>query len=62
MIRLGTSVIIVPHWNPLVAADIRRYEALGVGHLVMDFVRLSRNLDDMLQHMEALATQAWPRV
>jgi hypothetical protein len=52
----------VPHWNPLVAADIRRYEALGVGHLVMDFVRLSRNLDDMLQRMEALATQAWPRV
>jgi hypothetical protein len=24
--------------------------------------RLSRNLDDMLQHMEALATQVWPQV
>jgi probable F420-dependent oxidoreductase len=45
-----------------IAADIRRYEAMGVGSLVLDFVRLSRNLDDMLQHMEALATEVWPRV
>jgi probable F420-dependent oxidoreductase len=45
-----------------IAADIRRYEAMGVGYLVLDFVRLSRNRDDMLQHMEALATQVWPRV
>ena len=45
-----------------IAADIRRYEVLGVGSLVLDFVRLSRNLDDMLQHMEALATRVWPQV
>jgi probable F420-dependent oxidoreductase len=45
-----------------IAADIRRYEAMGVGYLVLDFVRLSRSLDEMLQHMEALATQVWPRV
>jgi probable F420-dependent oxidoreductase len=45
-----------------IAADIRRYEAMGVGALVLDFVRLSRNLDEMLQHMEALATQVWPQV
>jgi probable F420-dependent oxidoreductase len=45
-----------------IAADIRRYEALGVGSLVLDFARLSRNLDEMLQHLEALATQVWPRV
>lgn len=45
-----------------IAADIRRYEAMGVGSLVLDFVRLSRNLDEMLQHMEALATQVWPQV
>ena len=45
-----------------IAADIRRYEALGVGALVLDFGRLSRNLDDMLQHMEALATWVWPQV
>jgi probable F420-dependent oxidoreductase len=45
-----------------IAADIRRYEAMGVGSLVLNVERLSRNLDDMLQHMEALATQVWPRV
>ena len=45
-----------------IAADIRRYEAMGVGSLVLDLARLSRNLDDMLQHMEALATQVWPQV
>jgi hypothetical protein len=28
----------------------------------LDFVRLSRNPDEMLQHMEELATQVWPRV
>jgi probable F420-dependent oxidoreductase len=45
-----------------IAADIRRFEVMGVGSLVLDLVRLSRNLDDMLQHMEALATQVWPQV
>jgi probable F420-dependent oxidoreductase len=45
-----------------VAADIRRFEAMRVGSLVLDLARLSRNLDDMLQHMEALATQVWPQV
>ena len=45
-----------------IAADIRRYEALGVSSLVLDFARLSRDLDEMLRHMEALATQVWPRV
>ena len=29
---------------------------------VFVLARLSRNLDDMLQHMEALAIQVWPRV
>jgi probable F420-dependent oxidoreductase len=45
-----------------IAADIRRYEALGVGSLVLDLARLSRNLGDMLQHMEALAVQVWRQV
>ncbi|MBI3326607.1 MAG: TIGR03619 family F420-dependent LLM class oxidoreductase [Nitrospinae bacterium] len=45
-----------------IAADIRQYAALGVGYLVLDFARLSRNLDEMLQHMEELTTQVWPRV
>jgi probable F420-dependent oxidoreductase len=45
-----------------IAADIRRYEAMGVGYLVLDFTRLSRDLDEVLQHMEALATKVWPQV
>jgi probable F420-dependent oxidoreductase len=45
-----------------IAADIRRYEAMGVGSLVLNLEPLSRSLDDMLQHLEALATQVWPRV
>jgi alkanesulfonate monooxygenase SsuD/methylene tetrahydromethanopterin reductase-like flavin-dependent oxidoreductase (luciferase family) len=43
-----------------IAADIRRFEALGVGSLVLDLARLSRGLDEMLRHMEVLATQVWP--
>jgi probable F420-dependent oxidoreductase len=45
-----------------IALDIRQYEALGVGYLVLDLARLSRTLDDMLHHMEAMATHVWPRV
>ena len=45
-----------------IALDIRQYQALGVGYLVLDFARMSHTLDEMLQHMEALATQVWPRV
>jgi alkanesulfonate monooxygenase SsuD/methylene tetrahydromethanopterin reductase-like flavin-dependent oxidoreductase (luciferase family) len=45
-----------------IAADIRRYEEMGVGYLVMDFARLGRNLDEVLEHMEALAAQVWPQV
>ena len=45
-----------------IALDIRQYEALGVGYLVVDFARMSRTLEEMLQHMEAMASQVWPRV
>jgi probable F420-dependent oxidoreductase len=45
-----------------IAADIRQYEALGVQHLIVDFARLSQTLDEMLRHMEVMATQVWPRV
>jgi hypothetical protein len=34
---------------------------MGVGALVLDLARLSRNAGDMLQHMEALASQVWRR-
>src|SRR5437870_5246495 len=43
-----------------IALDIRQYEALGVGYLVVDFARMSRTLEEMLQHMEAMASQVWP--
>ena len=45
-----------------IALDIRQYEALGVGYLVVDFARMTHTLEEMLQHMEAMATQVWPRV
>lgn len=45
-----------------IAADIRQYEAMGVGYLILDFARSSRTLDELFQQMEALATQVWPRV
>jgi hypothetical protein len=43
-------------------ADIRQYQALGVSHLVVDIVRSSQTLDDILRHMEAFAMQVWPLV
>lgn len=45
-----------------IAADIRQYATIGVQYLVLDFARSSRSLDEMLGHMEAMATQVWPRV
>lgn len=45
-----------------VAEDIRQHEAMGVTHLVVDFLRSSRSLDDALAQLEAFATQVWPRV
>ncbi|MEE9145878.1 MAG: LLM class F420-dependent oxidoreductase [Candidatus Tectomicrobia bacterium] len=45
-----------------IAGDIRQYEALGVTHLIVDFVRSSRSLDDALRQLEAFATQVWPQV
>ncbi len=45
-----------------IAADIRQYAALGMSYLVLDFLRLSRSLEEMLQHMEAFATQVQTQV
>ncbi|ETX01052.1 MAG: hypothetical protein ETSY1_08910 [Candidatus Entotheonella factor] len=44
------------------AADIRQYEAMGVTHLIVDFLRTSNDLDTCLGKMENFATQVWPRV
>ena len=47
-----------------IASDIRRYEEMGVGHLVVDFFRARGNmgLEEGLQSMEDMASQVWPRV
>ena len=45
-----------------IAADIHAYEELGVSGLVFDLGRISRDLDDVLQHLEDLATQVMPAV
>jgi hypothetical protein len=44
------------------ASDIRQYEAMGVTHLIVDFLRSSNDLDTCLRKMEDFATQVWPRV
>ena len=45
-----------------IAADIRQYQALGVGSLVLDFLRQTEDLNLMLERMEAFAAQVWPQV
>ena len=45
-----------------IASDIRRYEELGVGHLVVDFIRTSPSLEEALRNMEDMTTQIWPHV
>ena len=45
-----------------IAADIRQYQELGVGSLVLDFLRQTEDLNLMLERMEAFATQVWPQV
>ena len=45
-----------------IASDVRQYEGMGVGHLVVDFTRVSQELEDMQRNMENFATQVWPQV
>ena len=45
-----------------IASDIRQYEEMGVGQLVVDFFRISPSFDDALHLMEDMATQVWPLV
>jgi probable F420-dependent oxidoreductase len=45
-----------------IAEDIRQYAALGVTHLVLDFTHASRTCDDVLQQMDAFATQVRTQV
>ena len=45
-----------------IAADIRQYEELGVSGLVVDLGRISRDVEDVLGHLEDLATRVMPEV
>lgn len=48
-----------------IASDIRRYEEMGVGHLVASFVpvaHLADSTEEMLSDMEEFANRVWPRV
>ena len=45
-----------------IAGDIRRYEEMGVSHMTVDFIRLSKSIDDIRRQMESLATKVWPLV
>ena len=44
------------------ASDIRAYEEMGVGSLVLDFLRQTEDLDVMLGRMERFASEVWPLV
>ena len=44
------------------ASDIRAYEDMGVGSLVLDFLRQTEDLDVMLGRMERFAKEVWPLV
>ena len=44
------------------ASDIRAYQDMGVGSLVLDFLRQTEELDVMLGRMERFAGEVWPLV
>ena len=45
-----------------IASDIRRYAELGVSGLVVDLGRISRGVEDVLGHLEDLASRVMPEV
>ena len=48
-----------------IASDIRRYEDMGVSHLIAAFVpvaQLASSQEEMMRDMEELADQVWPKV
>jgi alkanesulfonate monooxygenase SsuD/methylene tetrahydromethanopterin reductase-like flavin-dependent oxidoreductase (luciferase family) len=44
------------------ASDIREYQDMGVGSMVLDFLRQTEDLDVMLGRMERFASEVWPLV
>ena len=48
-----------------IASDIRRYEDMGVSHLIAAFVpvaQLAGSKEEMIRDMEELADRVWPKV
>ena len=48
-----------------ITSDIRRYEEMGVSHLIAAFVpvaQLASSQEEMIRDMELLADQVWPKV
>jgi len=45
-----------------IAGDIRQFQELGVGSLVIDFIRDTEDLDVVFGRMERFADQVWPKV
>ena len=45
-----------------VASDIRQYQEMGVGTLVVGFAEQSQDLDEVLGQIEEFATKVWPKV
>ena len=45
-----------------IADDIRQYQDMGVGSLVLDFMRQTQDLDVILERMERFAREVWPLV
>ena len=44
------------------ASDIRQYQQMGVGSLILDFIRQTEDMKEVLERMEEFATQVWPKV
>ena len=45
-----------------IAGDIRQYQDIGVGSLVLDFLRQTEDLNEILGRMEEFADQVFPKV
>ena len=45
-----------------IASDVRGYDEMGVKRLIIDFIRITEDLDEVMGGMEQFATQVWPRV
>ena len=45
-----------------IAGDIRSYQEMGVGSVVLDFLRQTEDLEVMLGRMERFADEVWPKV